>query len=340
MQKLFLILILFLFLGCDNSAKPVQENIVRISGKTMGTYYSITINEKNVNKEILKNEIESLLTSLNHTFSTYLPTSELSIINKAKAAMQIKLSSDMDKVLTLSKKIFFETNGAFDPTVGPIVNRWGFGPDKDLQKPTKEEIKNLMFHVGVKHFTLKDGYLIKKTPSLYLDFSAIAKGYVVDRVANFLKKVKGYRNILVEIGGEVRGHGHKNNKVWVIGIETPSGQFAAGIQKVIPLLNRSVATSGSYRNYLKYGDKVFSHTIDPKTGYPVQHKLVSVTVIDANCAKADAWATSLMVMGPKKGFKYAQEKGLMAYFLVKRDSGFDELSTKAFVTYMKAFERE
>lgn len=340
MQKLLLsLLIPFIVFSCNGKKKSFSETIVTLNGKTMGTYYAIKIDEKQVDKEKIQKEIESLLQSLNSIFSTYLKTSELSAINQQKQGIQIKLSRDMNEVLTLSREIFFNTNGAFDPTVGPVVNRWGFGPDKDLQKPTEKEIKKLMINVGIKHFSLKDGYLVKKTPKLYLDLSAIAKGYVVDRVAKFLKNDKGFRNILVEIGGEVRAYGQKHSRVWAIGVETPSGQLGAGIQKVIPLLNRSIATSGSYRNYLKYGDKIFGHTINPKTGMPVEHKLVSVTVIDTNCANADAYATSLMVMGPKKGLEFAQKKGLMAYFLVKTNSGFEETSTKAFTSYMSAFKR-
>ena len=339
MQKLLFILLSLILISCEQKKKTFTESIFTITGKTMGTYYSIKIDEENVDKEMIKKEIDELLKSINNTFSTYLKTSELSVINSMPKGVQIKLSSDMNIVLTMAKKLFYETDGAFDPTVGPVVNRWGFGPDKDLEKPTADEIKKLMVNVGVKHFTLKDGYLVKKTPNVYIDLSAIAKGYAVDKIAKFLKKEKGHRNILVEIGGEIRGYGHKNKSVWAIGIETPSGQLAAGIQKVIPLLNRSVATSGSYRNYLKYGDKVFGHTINPKTGMPVEHKLVSVTVIDSSCIKADAYATSLMVMGPEKGLKFAEKKGLLAYFLIKMTIGFDEVSTKAFTTYMSAFER-
>jgi thiamine biosynthesis lipoprotein len=330
---------LLVFLGCDSSKKKFKPKVVSITGKTMGTYYSVKIDEINVNKEKIKSEIDALLQSLNSTFSTYIPTSELSKINQQKENVKMKLSVDMDTVLTLSKKMFFETEGAFDPTVGPVVNRWGFGPNKDQTRPTEQEIKQLMANVGVKHFNIKEGYLVKKSPKVYIDLSAVAKGYAVDKVTQFLRVDKGYRNVLVEIGGEVRAHGNKGDSVWAIGVETPSGQLAAGIQKVIPLLNRSIATSGSYRNYLKYGDKVFSHTIDPQTGMPVNHKLVSVTVIHKNCADADAFATALMVMGPKKGLEFAKKKGLLAYFLVKSDTGFNEISTKAFNVYMSAFER-
>lgn len=339
MRILSILLFITLLLSCDGSKKKFKPKYSGFSGKIFGTYYNITINEPNINTEKLKAEVDLLLNSINKTFSTYIKDSELSKLNQAKANINVKLSNDMEKVLILSKKMFFETNGAFDPTVGPVVNRWGFGPDKDKNQPTKEEIKKLMINVGVKHFTLDKGYLSKKNSNLYIDLSAIAKGFAVDKVTDFLRKDKGFRNVLVEIGGEVRAHGNKGNRVWAIGIETPSGQLAAGIQKVVPLLNRSVATSGSYRNYLKYGDKVFSHTINPQTGMPVDHKLVSVTVIHPKCTEADAYATALMVMGPKKGLEYAQKKGLLAYFLVKTDNGFDEISSKAFVSYMKAFER-
>lgn len=339
MQKMFFLVIISLFFGCENTEKPVVSNITNITGKTMGTYYSIKIAGENVNKEKLSSEVDKLLKDFNQVFSTYINDSELSRINQQNPDLKIHLSSEMNEVLLLSKKLFKETKGAFDPTVGPIVNRWGFGPTKDLGKPSSDEIKVLMQKVGAKYFNLNNGVLTKQKAQLYIDLSAIAKGYAVDMVADYLRLHKGLKNILVEIGGEVKAQGRKAESLWAIGIEKPSNRLGSGIQKVVPLLNKSVATSGSYRNYLKYGDKVFSHTINPKTGMPVEHKLVSVTVIETKCAVADALATALMVMGPKKGLEYAQSKGHMAYFLVKTDSGFNEISSTAFKKYMLDLKR-
>ncbi len=158
-----------------------------------------------------------------------------------------------------------------------------------------------MSSIGIDNISIQGNQLSKRSAKIYLDFSSIAKGQGVDDVGLVLES-RGFKNYLVEIGGEVRARGKKpDGSLWAIGIEKPSENLGQTIQKVVNLNNQSIATSGSYRNYLKYGNDVFSHTISPKTGRPIQHELVSVSVIAENCAKADGWATALMAMGPKKG---------------------------------------
>lgn len=342
MRYFNLLLLSVLVFSCDFNKKKknvFESHIVTISGQTMGTYYSIKLSEKKVDQAKVKADIDEKLELINQVFSTYIPTSEISKINQMDNKSQMTVSKQMQEVLEISRDIYFKSSGAFNPTVAPVVNRWGFGPIKEQGRPTEEEIKRLMINVGMKHFELRDNVLTKKTPHVQIDLSAIAKGYAVDTIFEYLKKEKGYRNVLVEIGGEVRGYGLKNKTTWAIGIEKPSEKLGSGIQKIVPLLNKSMATSGSYRNFLKYGDEVFSHTIDPETGFPVKHKLISVTVIDPKCVIADAWATALMVMGPEKGLKHANKEGLMAYFLVKTGKGIEEKATEAFTMYLKAFKR-
>jgi len=307
-----------------------NEEVVHITGNTMGTYYSVKVVGADVDREALKVQVDGLLKEVNNVFSTYIKDSELSKLNKSHLSIPIKITPVLAEVLKLSKSIYKDSEGAFDVTIGPLVNLWGFGPDKIRKQPTDQEIMKKMSDVGSDHFRLIESTIIKSKPNLYIDLSAIAKGQGVDDVALILTSI-GFKSFLVEIGGEVRGQGLKpDGSKWRIGIEKPSEELGQAIQKVIDLDNMSIATSGGYRNYLKYGDKIFSHTINPKTGRPVDHKLVSVSVLNPSCAVADAWATAFMVLGAEKGLDIANRLGLKAYFLVKTDKGFKELQSSKF----------
>jgi FAD:protein FMN transferase len=339
-MKLFMVILwTFLFVACTQKSESAKS-VFTIQGETMGTYYVIKLNENNVDTNRLQQDVEQKLKEFNQIFSTYIPTSEISELNKLKSGLKTTLSQDLNYLLEQSILIHHESGGAFDPTVGPLVNRWGFGPDKNQNKPTPREIQKLKAKVGLKLIHLRDNVYTKNIDDLYLDLSAIAKGYAVDKLLHYLKDEKGYQNILVEIGGEVRGQGRKGDAHWMIGIERPSEKLGGELQLVVPLLNRSIATSGSYRNYLKYGDEVFNHTIDPSTGMPVTHKLVSASVIHEDCATADAWATAFMVMGAEKALDIANRKRLMVYLLVKTDEGLKEFKSIAFEQYLNIFKRD
>lgn len=301
----------------------------------MGTYYSIKVIGQNINEEKLKKDIDELLINFNLRFSTYIDESELSKLNQMEANTQAKLSKEMFDLIKLSQEISVKSEGAFDVTVGPLVNAWGFGPDGKRNIPTDEKIKSLKDYVGMNMFSLEGDKLSKKNKNVYIDLSAIAKGQGVDDVAMFLMH-KGFKNGLVEIGGEVRALGTKPDKtLWKVGIEKPSEKLGEGIQAVVELNNQAMATSGSYRNYVKYKDKVFSHTIDPRTSYPVEHTLISVTVISDTCAKADGWATALMVLGPKKGLEVVEKFDIPAYFLVKTQDSFEVISSSKMKNIIK-----
>ena len=307
-----------------------SEEVVHITGNTMGTYYSVKVVGSDVDREALKLQVDGLLKEVNNVFSTYIKDSELSKLNKSHLSTPIEITPVLAEVLKLSKSIYKDSEGAFDVTIGPLVNLWGFGPDKIRKQPTDQEIMKKMSDVGSDHFKLIESSIIKSKPNLYIDLSAIAKGQGVDDVALILTSI-GFKSFLVEIGGEVRGQGLKpDGSKWRIGIEKPSEELGQAIQKIIDLENMSIATSGGYRNYLEYGDKIFSHTINPKTGRPVDHKLVSVSVLNPSCAVADAWATAFMVLGAEKGLDIANRLGLKAYFLVKTDKGFKELQSSKF----------
>ena len=240
----------------------------------------------------------------------------------------------MLRVIDLSLDISKKSYGYFDITVGPLVDAWGFGPKGKQGKPSKSEIKTLLKNIGYEKISIKDGWLYMAKP-MKLDLSAIAKGFGVDELVKFLE-YQGHQNLLVEIGGEVRSRGKKEDgSLWRVGIEGPSEKLGSKLVKIITLNNFSMATSGSYRNYLKLGDRVFNHTINPKTGAPIEHKTISVSVLHTYCADADAWATALMSMGAEKGLELANRNDLMAYFQVLNGKEIQKIGTKAFNKFIK-----
>ncbi|MAX65513.1 MAG: FAD:protein FMN transferase ApbE [Halobacteriovoraceae bacterium] len=320
-------LLMFFFIACSS-----EKKFVSIEGKTMGTYYRVQLYSSE-SKEKLKADIDKFLRLFNQVFSTYIEDSEVSKINKHKFD-QIKISDSMKKLIELSQNISRKSYGYYDPTVAPLVNLWGFGPHKVKSAPEKRVIEQAIKKVGFNKLEVKDDrlYYLK---GMELDFSAIAKGYGVDELVKFLE-YQGYANLLVEIGGELRARGHKADQTtWKVGIEGPNESLGASIIKVVPLKNKSMATSGSYRNYLKYGDKVFSHTIDPHTGMPVEHKTISVSVVHDYCADADAWATALMSMGAEKGLDIADKNGLAVFFQVKEGDKIVYKASSYFDKYLK-----
>jgi len=325
MKSIIFILIFLFSVSCSK-----KVDIYNFKGSTMGTYYSIKIAANSLDEEQMKIQIEVILKEVNQVFSTYIKDSEVSRLNDYQGDGPVSITPVMKDLILLSKQINKSSDGFFDPTVGPLVNLWGFGPGGKRKKPSDKEIKNMMSSIGIENISIQGNQLSKRTPGIYLDFSSIAKGQGVDDVGLVLES-KGLKDYLVEIGGEVRARGKKpDGSLWAIGIETPSEVLGQTIQKVVHLNNQSIATSGSYRNYLKYGNDVFSHTISPKTGKPITHKLLSVSVISENCANADGWSTALMAMGPEKGLEKANELGLKAYFLVKDKDKFKEMSTTNF----------
>jgi thiamine biosynthesis lipoprotein len=209
-------------------------------------------------------------------------------------------------------------------TVDTLVRLWGFGPNKVIKAPTTNEIKEVLKYVGMAKLTWDDKkvFVTKSHPNLKLDFSSIAKGRGVDRVLNLLQSKYTFSNVLVEIGGEVSARGkNKHDQYWSVGVEMPAEELGSGVAKVIELNNQSIATSGSYRNLKKYNNKKYSHTIDPKTGQPIESDLISVSVIAADCTTADAWATALMAMGSKTALNKANELKLKVIMLFANELG-------------------
>ena len=287
------------------------------SGLVFGTSYNITY-QSNDN---LKPEIEKALAEVDASLSPFNEKSVITHVNKNEA---VTLDDHFITVFRLSSEIYKDTEGAFDITVAPLVNAWGFGFKNGIT-PDCHAIDSLMQVVGFDKVKLQDGKIIKTDDRLMLDCSAIAKGYGVDAVARLLKS-KGIDNYMVEIGGEIVASGENpKGAPWRIGVSKPdddSVNVSNEIQGIINITNRAMATSGNYRNFYYKGGKKYAHTIDPKTGCPVQHSILSATVVSDECAKADAYATAFMVMGLDKAKAVlARHKDMMAYFIYSDDKG-------------------
>ncbi len=302
----------------NHNEQDTQKQRVEIAGETMGTTYSIKYLQKE--GENYKTSIDSLLELFNQSLSTYIPSSEISQFNQS-TVFKFQLPY-FYPVLKRSYEIYQKTDGAFDPTVGPLVNAWGFGPESP-EMPTEETIDSLLQFVRFDSVYFDSISVCKLMSGIELDFSAIAKGYGVDVVVDFLRR-KGIENMMVEIGGEMVCLGrNQEDQIWRIGIDRPSGgEGTRPLQAVVALSNRALATSGNYRNYYEKDGKKFSHTIDPKTGYPVDHTLLSASVFAPDCMTADAFATAFMVLGLERAKAMLKEENdLEAYLMYSDDNG-------------------
>ncbi|MCG8610493.1 MAG: FAD:protein FMN transferase [Pseudomonadales bacterium] len=328
-------LFLFGFLaGCSNEP---DAQIYEFTGGIMGTSYSVKIVADNPSPEYLENtKVEAIaaMTTVDSLMSTYKNDSELSKLNRWPIQTPFKVDPLTFDVLSMAQDISQRSAGSFDVTVGPVVNLWGFGPEGRPEKvPSRQEIELAEARVGYQYFKLeRETRNVVKEKNVYIDLSAIAKGYAVDKVAESLEKT-GVRNYLVEIGGELRASGVKpGGSPWVLAVEKPVLDRDAF--KKLSINGQGLATSGDYRNYFEENGVRYSHTIDPKTGQPVQHRLASVTVIAATCAEADALATTLLVMGEITGYEFAAAEGIAAYFIYRDREKFSEKMTGNFSRYI------
>ena len=306
----------------------------------MGTQYHVKVAlppERETDLPALKDGILQTLREIDGLMSTYKPDSELSRFNRSKSTDWFELSPLTFEVVQRSMEISNTTGGAFDVTVGPLVNLWGFGPEKRANKvPTKAEVNRIRRTVGYKLLGLRNDppAIRKRNPDLYVDLSAIAKGYSVDRVAEFLLS-QNVRNFLVEVGGEIRINGVKpGGEGWRLAIEAPQDSQRQ-VHRVLKVTDVGMATSGDYRNYYEMDGKRFSHTVDPRTGYTINHTLASVSVLHESCATADALATAFMVMGTKKAKEYAVKHKIAAYFIERADGEFRTDYTPEFEQYLQ-----
>lgn len=300
----------------------------------MGTSFSVSIVDapRALDTEALQAEIAAALVHVDKLASTWREDSELTAFNAAHTADWVAVSPEFCAALSTTAEIWKETRGAFDITVGPIVNLWGFGPDAIVSEPPGDDaIADAMQSVGFDKMTLDcgKGLVRKDDPAMYIDLSGWAKGHAVDQLAAVLDG-RGIDNYLVEIGGELRVKGHNKDKLdWAVGIEAPSTSRRVP-HAVIRITDTSIATSGDYRNFFEHDGRRYSHTIDPRTGRPIQHHLAAVTVVHALNAYADAMATALLVLGPVDGPALANELDIAAYFLVRETTEIREITTPAF----------
>ncbi len=325
------VLFLFVLAGCGASSGTKQINL---SGPTMGTGYNVAViaPPDAPDPQAIQAAIDDALNSVDDLMSTYKDTSELSRFNASSADAPFSLSKDTAAVFACALEVSRQTAGAFDVTVGPLVNAWGFGPPEKraaLDEATLDEIRK---DVGYQHlhFDAQAATLAKARPGVYCDLSAIAKGYAADRVAWALDAMRLTR-YMVEVGGEVRTRGRNTDDVpWRIAIERPDPETRS-VLRVVPLEDLSMATSGDYRNFYIEEGRRLSHTIDPRTGRPAAHSLASVSVVHKDCMWADAYATAIMVLGPEEGYAFAEKQGLAACFVLHDgEAEFTERETPAF----------
>jgi len=331
------VLITFLIIATTACKTNYDETLV-INGLTMGTTYSIKIKTDNnhVNKIIIHDEIDKILSEINQSMSNYIKESELSIINISKTSDWQSVSDDLFTVINHANKISMKTEGAFDITIGPLVNLWGFGPNKVENKiPSADIIKSVKENTGFRKIFLDKSRkrILKSNANLYMDLSGIAKGFSLDKIALYLDK-KGFENYLIEIGGELLAKGENaDKKAWRIGIENPNNNGDT-IEHTIQLNNMAMATSGDYKNYFEKDSIRYSHVIDPVTGKPIKHKLVSVTVLDYSAMNADALATGFMVLGPEKTLSLANRLKIPVYLIIKNNDDFEKKYNDYFAPFL------
>ena len=301
------------FIAYNQHGTPYQHD----EGQVFGTFFHITYQ----NDKSLKSDIMAELDKVDKALSMF---NKESIISRINNGDDVETNAMFDDVFNIAERISDNTGGAFDITVAPLVNQWGFG-FKTGNPPTKATIDSLRSIVGYKKVALKDGHIRKTDPRVMLDCSAIAKGYGCDVVAKLLRD-HGIENYMVEIGGEVVTHGLSEKRLpWKIGVTKPTDDSLAvdkELQTVLNVKNMAMATSGNYRNFYYKNGKKYAHTIDPATGYPVQHSILSATVLAAHCAEADAYATAFMVMGMQRAQDILkQHPELMAYLIYTDSKG-------------------
>jgi thiamine biosynthesis lipoprotein len=304
MGRYLLVVVFLLISACGGNELNV------ISGSTMGTTYTV----KTIGKSVDKQLIEERLKKINKIFSTWDEVSELSLLNKKPTNTWLDVSDELFYVLSVSKDIYQQTNGYFDPGIGRLIDLWGFGAKKIKTKPTKDMIKKSLQNSSIKFIKLKNGK-INKTKDIFINLSAIAKGYAVDEVAKLLKN-QGADNFLVEIGGEVSAFGDNN---WTVGVERPNAKKPI----VLELNNNSVATSGNYRNYFIWQGKKYMHILNPKTGLPANSDLASVSIVNKQTMLSDAFATAMMAMGLDKAKVLAKKLNLAVILILNEDLNFE-----------------
>ncbi len=322
MNKVLIILFDFLIYSCDSETIKPSKQLV---GLAFGTSFHITMDDKD--EQVSESDIDSLIHAMNRSLSTYIPNSDISKINNGDTTVIV--DELFKEVFQKSAVIYAQSEGAFDPTIGILVNAWGFGPGDPIANMNQKAVDSLKVFVGFEKLKLENSKLVKMYPEMFLDFNANAKGFAVDVIGRFLEN-KGVQNYLVEIGGEIRARGkNAKNQIWRVAIEKPNFDGSRSFQTIIALKNECIATSGNYRKFkidVSTGEK-YAHTIDTKTGYPSKSNLLSASVIgDIDCADVDAYATAFMAMGLDKTKVFLDQHQELKAFLIYGDEN-GELQT-------------
>ena len=335
-----LVLLALFYIGLLSAcAERSKTSVLAFEGPTMGTRFHVkVIVSASVDVEQQRARLldisQDKLREINQSMSTYISDSTLQIFNQTGVDVWFDVDAELCEVLSVADTVSQASFGAFDISVGPLVNAWGFGPYDVEELPSENDIQTIMANIGYESLDLDcASNQIRKQKMLTLDLSSVAKGYAADLLAEEYSQL-GYADFMIEIGGELFVRGlNAERQPWLIAIEKPAFERSGAIQ-VLQLSDVGVATSGEYRNYYERDGQRVSHTIDPTTGHPINHTLASVTVITDSAGEADAWATALNVLGPEKGQQRAEQLGLAAYFIVRKDDGFIVNYTSSFTQYM------
>jgi FAD:protein FMN transferase len=307
------VLIGFLLVSCQ------PEDLAVLGGKTMGTTWSLQIAQPLTAEEIgkLQRQLSEELDSIERVFSTWNPDSSISHFNQSQTTEAVQVALPLAEVLSSALDLSRQTDGAFDPTIGPLIDLWGFGSEgRRSDPPTQAEINACLLKCGFEKLTvtLNPPTLRKSNPDLQVNPSALVEGYAADQLGHILKS-SGYGHWLLEIGGEILASGFSpEGGPWRVGIQTP-GAVMNDTFSDLPLSDQALATSGTYRQRFEHGGRSYSHLIDPKTGWPIETKLVSVSVLGDSCMTADAYATALMILGREKGEPLAKKRGLSVFWI-------------------------
>ena len=332
--KLSIILPTIVFL-CSCFETKTSKAPIQLNGQTMGTSYNITIidNPQDLSASRLKHLVENELAAINNQMSNWNSNSEITLINKNSSDKVIPISQQLLEVLTAANEIHDKSDGSFDITSAPIINLWGFGPNNaNKTVPSQKEIDkalNLVGQADLIRITNNPSTLVKQKKGVLINLSAIAKGYGIDRVASLLE-MYDIKRFLVEIGGDLIASGtNRHGKPWSIGIEFPNYERRT-VQSIVKVDDLAMATSGNYKNFFKKDGIQYSHIIDPKTGSPIQHNTVSVTVLTKSAMFADGWATAMLAMGIENGMRMANKYGIAVFFITNDDKTFITGSSDAF----------
>ncbi len=314
--------LLLLFSACSTETK---QPLATLRGATMGTQWHIRLHPTPENRLAqLKETLEQQLIAINNTFSTYQSDSMISRFNRFKSKEAFAVSAEFVTVVNAAQSVSKASQGAFDITIAPLINLWGFGKAFKVAIPTDQQIETAKKTVGFQHLIVQTSppALYKTIPSLHIDLSAIAKGYAVDQLAATLEQ-HDIQNYMVEIGGEIKLKGsNAYGKNWQIAIQKPDATQPAHVQQLISLAQTAIATSGDYHNYFEANGKRYSHTLNPISGKPITHNVTSVTVLHHSAMMADAYATALSVLGAEKGMALAEHLHLAVTMLIRDDKRF------------------